>query len=93
MIKVTVELLVHGSPKNVQHLGTAYITNDETGDKTLGNYNVLFSRRDNAQLAWRTGHVKNFKRLQYGAWDLLALALISVLGPERLSKLVKRTAT
>lgn len=40
MIRVTMELIPHGNPTNVQHLGTVHIANDGTGSQSFGNYNV-----------------------------------------------------
>ena len=39
---------------------------------TMGNKDV-----------WRRGRVESFDRVRYGGWDLVCLALLSAIGPER----------
>ena len=80
MIRVTVELLRFGDSDDIEHLGTAYITNNLTGTPTIGNYNVRISKRGNPKTVWKRGTVKNFKRKSRGAWDLLYLALKNIVG-------------
>lgn len=78
MIRVTVELLKHGDPTQIETLGTAFITNNGTGSPTLGNYKVILT--DKAGNNWRRGYVKDFPRKRLLAWDLLFQSLRNALG-------------
>ena len=79
MIRVTVELLSGGFGP-AEHIGTAYITNDGTGTKTSGNYDVWLSQRGRPSWTWREGEVQGFRRKKMLAWDLLYLALKACVG-------------
>lgn len=84
MIRVTVELIpATGGPP--RHLGTAYISNDGTGNKQAGNYRAMFSKARQPKTPWRKGSVEGFPRLRRGAWDLLYLALRSAVGDRYLA--------
>lgn len=80
MIRVTVELLPRGDASNPQHLGTAYITNEGTGDRNIGDYSVKLSKWGKPDVTWKTGSLTGFPRLKLGPWDLLCLCLIATLG-------------
>ncbi len=80
MIRVTVELLPGGDESKVKHLGTAYITNDGTGDFDTGNYDIKLSKWGQPNSIWKTGRFIGFPRLKLGPWDLLCMALIATLG-------------
>ena len=84
MVKVTIELCPYGSEENKEVLGTIYISNDGTGTRQNGNYNVKI---DNEHIKRKTGievehlyRVENFPRLNLGAYDLLYRALKAVVG-------------
>lgn len=80
MIVVTVELWPLGDQSRKRHLGTAKIANTGRGSQSVGNYTVWLSKTGRQAECWKTGALKGFKRLKFGAWDLLALALIATLG-------------
>jgi hypothetical protein len=84
MVKVTIELCPYGSEENKEVLGTIYISNDGTGTRENGNYNVKI---DNEHIKRKTGievehlyRVESFPRLNLGAYDLLYRALKAVVG-------------
>lgn len=88
MIKITVELLKNGNPKNVELLGVAYITNDRSSEDTYrGNYSVELTRRGqhNTRI-WRKGEVTGFPRKRQLVWDLLFAALRSCGLHERMDR-------
>ena len=80
MLVVTVEIAPKGDMNRKRHLGTAMIGNDATGDAKLGNYQVILSKWGKPKVEWKHGTVKAFPRLNRGPWDLLYLALKSVVG-------------
>lgn len=80
MIVVTISLWPNGDRSREQHLGTACITNDGTGDETTGNYDVLLSTKGDNPKPWRRGKVEGFPRKRLGAWDLLLWALVIAVG-------------
>ena len=80
MIRVTVELLPFGDESKKKHLGTAYISNDGSGDESSGNYKVTFSKMGKPNVTWKAGTVINFPRKRLGGWDLLYRALQGVVG-------------
>lgn len=80
MIRVTVELLPQGDESRKKHLGTAIIANTGSGNVTRGNYTVSLSMRGKPNTIWKRGEVRGFPRKRLGAWDLLYLALHSVVG-------------
>lgn len=85
MLRVTIELLPHGSEARKSHLGTVLIANDGTasdgsGDAPRGNYVVRLSRRGQPLRVWRTGVVRDFPRKRLGAYDLLLRALVATVG-------------
>ena len=80
MIRVTIELLPAGNESRKRHLGTVDIANDGTGTRGLGNYNVRLSRRGNPDSTWKTERINGFRRLKFGAYELLLLALAATVG-------------
>jgi hypothetical protein len=68
-------------------MGEAHISNDCTGDKGVGNYDVELSRinhggyysADHRLSPWKQGKVLGFPRLRLSVWDLLYRALHSVV--------------
>ena len=80
MIRVTVELLPFGDETKAEHLGTAIIANDLTGDVETGNYWATFSKWGRPNQVWKRGQVVNFERQTRGPWDLLYLALRDAVG-------------
>ena len=79
MIRVTVELVSAVAPSRDIILGIAEICNDGTGDKDTGNYKVTLSKFGGSGV-WKTGEVKNFDRINRGAWDLLYIILKKLVG-------------
>ncbi len=81
MIRVTVELLPGGFGP-AEHMHTAYITNNGSGTKTRGNYDVWLSQRGRPNTTWREGKVKGHRRKKYSAFHLLRLALEACIRDE-----------
>ena len=79
MVKITVELVSARGREHDKVLGVGYISNDATGEDSLGHYNVKLMRADNRG-SWREGRVENFPRLRLGCWDLLFRALRETIG-------------
>jgi hypothetical protein len=77
MIRITIELCSAITGKTTT-LATGTISNDCTGTKTRGNYNVHLC--DKAGRPWKEGKVHGFARKQLLAWDLLYRALNSTVG-------------
>lgn len=86
MLVIRVELWPLGLEQNRRLLATGLIYNDGSGDREYGNYKAAFSSdrgdgEDNPFQLWRgvgvklDGEVKDFPRLERGAWDLSYLAL------------------
>ena len=88
MLRITIELLPHGSEKHKKPLGMATITNDGTGSESFGNYNVKLYTWHEPPLkylvqltrTWKTGRVELFPRKTRGPWDLLYRALRDIVG-------------
>lgn len=90
MIVVRIELWPHGSEERKRELGTAYISNDLTGDALTGNYNVRLMKSPEYAArpgVWRRGRVEGFARKRLGPWDLLYLALAETVGQRNRSVL------
>jgi hypothetical protein len=88
MIVVRIELWPKGDATKAEHLGTARIVNDGTGTPDLGHYAVELSKW-RSDKPWKSGRLENFPRKQFGPWDLLGMAILSVLSRERLERLGK----
>lgn len=82
MIRITIELLKHGDPDDVEIIGSASIWNDGKGTKVIGNYNYLL-RRKGARM-YRGGNIYNFARTTHNVWDLLLLVLKDAVGKKRI---------
>lgn len=80
MIRITIELIPRGDVTQKQHLGTADIINDGTGTRELGNYTVRLSKWGRPNTIWKMSRVTGFRRLKFGPWDLLFLALAATVG-------------
>ncbi len=79
MLRVTIELLPHGSEAHKRHLGTIEIANTG-GTSTQGNYRARLSKRGKPNQIWKAGEVINFPRKRLGAYDLLYRALEAAVG-------------
>jgi len=79
MIKVTVELVSAVATPRILFLDGDEICNDGTGDKDTGNYKVTLSKFGGSGI-WKRGEVKNFDRMNRGAWDLLYVILHKLIG-------------
>lgn len=92
MIYVRMELWPSSQKDKAKLLGEAYIANTGEGNTDVGEYQVelmkspAYSKKPGI---WKRGFVKGFKRLKYGPWDLLFLALIAALKPERVVEVSK----
>lgn len=75
MIKVTVEIWPFGSEKNKKVLAEAWIANDGTGSKNVGNYDVWLQQKTARSLKY--GRVQNYKRLYHPIWKLVQLCIES----------------
>jgi hypothetical protein len=71
MIRVTVELLPHGSEENKRILGVMLIANDSTGSATVGNYVGSMT----TEYGQRSGHVTGFARKAQSVWSLIGAFL------------------
>ena len=80
------EMWPRGDKSKAKLLHEGVIYNDGTGDKNNGNYSGFLSRRGGfgkksdlpqkvLTSVWRSGAIEGFKRLSYGAWNLLARML------------------
>lgn len=74
MIRVTVELLPHGSEEGKQVLGVMEIANDGTGNQFVGNYSGVLHAEYTAE-AGRTGRVDQFYRKSHSVWSLVGAFL------------------
>lgn len=97
MMVIRIELWPRGDEARKREIGRAHITNvGGSADAAIGHYDVeLFKSLEYAKSEgiWREGRVMNFPRRggQFGTWDLLLLALLSALGQERVTRLLKVT--
>jgi hypothetical protein len=92
MITVKIELWPHGDEKRAQEIGRMYIAN-VGGTDIRGDYDVAVCRRGTDKVpapvdpggpkATRSGHVKDYPRLAYNVWRLIARALLSAFPEER----------
>jgi len=65
-----------------------------TEDSALGDYEITLRAQDQCVITkTSTCNIKSFPRKDYGATDLLFLALYGVLGSERCDKLLKKMKT
>lgn len=75
MIYVRVEMWPLGFKERAKVLGEAFIRNDGTGDRSLGNYTYRVNGKDGHHIM-HSGEVKRFPRARLHMWDLLKLILI-----------------
>ena len=83
MVVVSIELWPHGDQKRARPLGVALITNDGTGDKVAGNYEVKLSHSGKyikKPGAYKTGTVKNHRR-SLSVYHLIYKALKACIRP------------
>lgn len=74
MIRVTVELLPHGSESGKRTLGTLDIANDGSGNEEFGNYSGVLHAEYTGR-SGRTGKVLQFKRKTNSVWSLVGAFL------------------
>lgn len=79
MIRVTIELCPGGDTTKPQHLGTAIIWNDGTGNASVGHYVGTLSKWGKPSELWQAARVENFPRRDRGPWDLLMMVLVTAL--------------
>lgn len=72
MIRVTVELVPHGSEAHKKTLAVMEIANDGTGDRTIGNYNATMTAE---YTEGRHGRVEGFSRNAQSVWSLVGAFL------------------
>lgn len=75
---MTVEL-ISASTGKTSVLGVAHISNDGTGNESIGHYDVSLSKFGGKGI-WKRGRVEKFARQSLGPWDLLFRALAGVVG-------------
>lgn len=82
MIVIRVEMWPHGNQERKYHLGSAIITNTGAlGNGPRGNYEVQLSGKKGAKIeGGKIGKVENWARRQRNIWELIAVAIRSVLG-------------
>lgn len=94
MIVVKIELWPHGDASRIRELGRMYIANrGESRDPRRGDYDVAVCRRgsdavpqpisDYGPLPTRRGEVRDYPRLSYNVWRLIARALLAAFPEER----------
>ena len=98
MIAVRLELWPLGDETRAREIGRMYIANDGTGGATRGDYKVAVCRRGTTEVpqevyppdydaseqphAARAGQVKDYPRLSYNVWRLIARAVLSAFPEE-----------
>lgn len=83
MLVVSIELWPHGDQAKAKPLGVAIITNDGTGDKVAGNYDVKLSHSGKyfgKPGPYKTGTVKSHRR-NLSVYHLVYKALKACLWP------------
>lgn len=100
MIVVKIELWPMGVESSAREIGRTYIANDGHGTADRGDYNVAVCRRNtdavpreiypdghptNQPRAARVGQVRDYPRLAYNVWRLIARALLAAF-PEEVPK-------
>jgi len=73
MILFTAHLLNANGRAGDKHLGSVLIGNDGSGDRDTGNYRVYYKEGNGSTVHEVT--VKDWPRLERGAWQLLMAAL------------------
>ena len=78
MIVIKIEMWPFGEEENKYSLGTAHISNDASGTRTVGHYGFkLFDKRGRK---FKEGKIKNFPRRRLLVWDLLLRVLRDAFG-------------
>lgn len=90
MLRCTIELIPGGAENHPRRkvIGVVEIAN-VGGDARTGHYNTWAFRRhpkNPRKTIWKSGNVLNFPRLRKGPYDLLYLALKSMVGDRNASK-------
>ena len=81
MIRVTVEMLPHGSELHKRELGTMEIDLREvTPDHRVGGYGWRIFKWGKGRRTWRKGYVFGHDRRKRGPWDLLYRCLADAVG-------------
>ncbi len=75
MIVITAEVWKNGDPNKVEKLGQLRLTNDGTGNQTIGNYNVTRISKD--LRVTRRGRVEGHRRTALSIWTLVGKALLA----------------
>ena len=78
MLKVTVELDVHGLGIKTIPLGVIEIWNDGLGTRERGNYGARAISKNGKPLMKRSGRVENHPRLSKPVWNLVYKILSSM---------------
>lgn len=99
MITVKIELWPLGDESSAKEIGRMYIANDgktSAQDPSRGNYEVAACRRGTTAVpqpidpdgpkATRVGSVKDYPRLVYNVWRLIARATLACFPEERAPK-------
>jgi hypothetical protein len=73
MIYVRVEMWPLGYKERAYVLGEAFIRNDGTGDKSVGNYTYRLNGKNGVHM--NSGAVKGFPRQRYHVWNLIKIIL------------------
>lgn len=74
MIRVTVELLPHGSEARKRIIGTLEIANDSTGTDSMGNY-IGILHAEYTDPVGRRGRITQFMRRRQSVWSLIGAFL------------------
>lgn len=85
MLKVTIEL-VSAITRKTSTIGVAFLSNDGTGTRDRGNYDVQIMRKGVESPLGKTtreGRVENYPRVAYNVWRLIARGLHAAFPEER----------
>jgi hypothetical protein len=55
MLRITIELLVHGDESKKKTLGVAEIWNNLSGNLSGGNYNFRIFKKGSSKTIWKSG--------------------------------------
>lgn len=69
MIKITIEIWPSGFQSHSRTLGSVEISNDGTGTKSIGNYNIKFKSKNGKIL--KRKRVEGHRRKATSVWKLL----------------------
>ena len=84
MLRVTLELLPHGSEAMSKRLGDLSIVNTGAGTRESGDYLVTLGTKKEGELRLevRQAEVFDWPRLECGPWELVAEAIRAALNSE-----------